>query len=445
MRVLLISNNPLSTVENNGKTLLSYFQDWEEATVFQIWFRPELPNSTACQEPNKKMSFFRLTDENVIRRQPGELFELSLLDLANNFSVPSEESVIGLNKLYRSRLSSGTFFRLLREIPWLFYPFSSKNQNLLDVLFSFKPDLIFFCAGDSLFAYRIVETLRSRLEVPLVIYVTDDYILPYKNISPLAKFRRFLIRRSLLKMASEASLFFTIGEKMQRTYKELYGLKSQSLVNISSDHFSQINYLEKVASSSYTWQLVYAGGLHYDRDKVLLILIEAINQLNNLYNWQVFHLSIYALPHLPEECLAALNSPGSTYKGPASAEELIKINQQADVLVFVESDHPAAKRATALSLSTKVPEYQSYHRAILSIGPDSSASIEYLKQYSLFAPPSATAVYQVLLEIINNPSILQKFAEIAYRNFTERHNPNRVKNEFRQNLCNVKERHIGSS
>ena len=39
------SNNPLSYTENNGKTILSYFANWDAVDVMQVYFRPEMPDA----------------------------------------------------------------------------------------------------------------------------------------------------------------------------------------------------------------------------------------------------------------------------------------------------------------------------------------------------------------------------------------------------------------
>ena len=67
----------------------------------------------------------------------------------------------------------------------------------------------------------------------------------------------------MLEVADSADMIFTIGKKMKQTYESSYGIVSESLVNMSEDHYSVTPYPDQ--TSDTIWQLVYAGGLQYDR------------------------------------------------------------------------------------------------------------------------------------------------------------------------------------
>ena len=57
----------------------------------------------------------------------------------------------------------------------------------------------------------------------------------------------------------------------------------------------------------------------------------------------------------------------------------MKKNNEADILLHVESFNEKMKKYTRLSISTKIPEYLASKRLIIAIGPVDIASIEYLK------------------------------------------------------------------
>lgn len=138
--------------------------------------------------------------------------------------------------IYKASWRSWSLTRILRERVWKHYPFMEKNQSWLKEMEDWRPDLIFFCAGDSLFAYDVVEDLHERLDCKLIMYVTDDYILPYRSLSPFYVLRRGQIRERMLSCGRAADAVFTIGQKMRDTYEREYGLTSRCLVNMSPDH-----------------------------------------------------------------------------------------------------------------------------------------------------------------------------------------------------------------
>lgn len=447
LKILVVSNNPLSSTENNGKTLASFFKGWKNVSLMQIYFRPEYPDDICITEPSQKMPFFRLADHQVIRRFPGELFELGTEDIEEI----SEKGVVALpchdqrdrvivepvrsNPFYRSNIRNNTLVKLLRELPWRFYPFKKKNQQLLDALRDFSPDLLFFCAGDAIFAYDITSMLLDELGCPVVLYITDDYIMPYSDISPMARYRRWLIRNHFIKMAKRSSGVFTIGEKMQSVYKEHFGIDSYCLVNMSEDHYSPVDYRSRSASAPL--KIVYVGGLHLNRHVAISHVIEAIQRVNQSEGRKVFELDIYAPNNLPEKELQALNTIASRYLGLIAAEEVTRVSQDADILLFVESGELRYIRATSLSLSTKVPEYLSYHRAILNIGSLESSSVAYLKERSFWANDDVDEIETVLTSISGRPELLQEMADKAYRTFAEKHAQGRLFESFRNLMMGI--------
>ncbi|HHX37238.1 MAG TPA: hypothetical protein GX717_04570, partial [Clostridiaceae bacterium] len=233
-RVLIVSNNPLSTTENNGKTILSYFDDWADVDVMQIYFRPESPGAVCgtSATTGQGMTFFQLTDRQVLGHRSGRIFSLSEQDIQEQLTtVKIKHKPNEVNRLYRANIRNKASIKLLREVHWKCYNFVKHNQQLLAKVKEFDPDILFFCAGDALFSFDIVEILLDHISASLVLYITDDYILPYEGVSPLVSWRRSLIRKKMLAAADRAELVFTIGEKMQRTYKDLYGIESERLVN----------------------------------------------------------------------------------------------------------------------------------------------------------------------------------------------------------------------
>lgn len=434
-RILIVSNNPLSTTENNGKTFASFFKHWPDVQLMQLYFRPELPDEVCTLSPDEPMLFYQLTDRQVLRGGSGHCFEYTPAALAQTALQTSDSEPAGAGGLYRARFRSWPSVKLSRELMWSLYPFERKNPRFFELLEAFRPELIFFCAGDAMFAYHIVSVIQKRTGCPLALYITDDYILPYSRVSPFTHWRRAAIRKCMLNLGRSADAVFTIGDLMQQTYSEQFGLKSDCLVNMSDDHDSPVDYAARAAHPPL--RLVYAGGLHYDRDLVLRRIAAAMQRVNERLGYSAFKLDIYAPPVLSPGRLAALSSPCSVYHGKISADEVETESRAADILLFVESAHPRAVRFTALSLSTKVPEYQSYRRAILSVGSDASASVRYLKTVGFWAADDVSAIEQVLETMAHDPGLLQVQADAAHANFQRHHRPEQVRQVFRRRLMAV--------
>ena len=61
MKVLIISHNPISTVNNNGKTMLTLFSSFEQEELCQLYVAPALPDVKKCN------SYFRITDKDILK------------------------------------------------------------------------------------------------------------------------------------------------------------------------------------------------------------------------------------------------------------------------------------------------------------------------------------------------------------------------------------------
>ncbi|MGI6545393.1 MAG: hypothetical protein ACOX2M_03005 [Fastidiosipilaceae bacterium] len=438
IKILLISNNPFSRTEHNGKTLASFFQGWSDVAVSQLFFRPEKPDGTGADGVDVAVGYYQVTDGDALHGRAGRSFAPGGTDFAQDVdqtSLTARAPNTPTSGIYKASWRSWSLTRILRERVWKHYPFMEKNQSWLKEMEDWRPDLIFFCAGDSLFAYDVVEDLHERLDCKLIMYVTDDYILPYRSLSPFYVLRRGQIRERMLSCGRAADAVFTIGQKMRDTYEREYGLTSRCLVNMSPDH--QTPYKVAHQSGERPLRLIYAGGLHYDRDLVLRRAADAIAIVNQEHEKSLFELDIFAPRTLSERRLRRLNSEFSHFHGPVGPDELEAKLKDADILLFVESANRSAIRSTRLSLSTKVPEYLSYNRCVLSIGDQRSSSIHYLSDYSLTAQDNVRSIAGVLRAVAARPKLLEETATVGYSRFRSHHAPEKLREAFREALLSA--------
>ncbi len=438
IKILLISNNPFSRTEHNGKTLASFFQDWPGVAVSQLFFRPEAPDGVGADGVDVAVGYYQVTDGDALHGRAGRSFApggTGLAQESDETSLTSRAPDTPMGGIYKASWRSWSLTRTLRERVWKHYPFMEKNQSWLQEMEDRRPDLIFFCAGDSLFAYDVVEGLHKRLGCKLVMYVTDDYILPYRSLSPFYVLRRRQIRERMLSCGRSADAVFTIGQMMRDTYEREYGLRSRCLVNMSPDHHTPYNVAYRLGERPL--RLIYAGGLHYDRDLVLRRAAAAIAIVNQEKGKPIFELDIFAPRTLSDRRLRRLDSEFSRFHGPIGPDELEVKLKDADIFLFVESANRSAIRSTRLSLSTKVPEYLSYNRCVLSIGDQRSSSIHYLRDYSLTAQDDVRSIAGVLRSVAARPKLLEETAGVGYSRFRSHHAPEKLREAFREALLSV--------
>lgn len=364
-KILIISNNVLSSQNNNGKTLLSFFKDHPKSHLAQLYFSGEPLDGDYVS------TSYRISDGDVLKSN----FPYKKKAGAELGYVKSSGEI--LKKEY-SRVKVGSFknsnlARLLRELVWKIS--SINHQSLSKWVANFNPDVIFFCAGDSLFAYDIYQTVCSYLpNVKKVVYITDDYILSRETLNLFWLLRRRLTYSKMKKAVVEADVFVTISEEMRIEYKRLFNKDSILAFNMSAD--LKIENFKKTARSDLL--LVYAGGLHFKRWGTLAVLARALKRFNKENNRKVT-LEIYSHQNVDSDILREIEIQGvSRFCGSLDERGVQYVLNNADILVHAESFEKKCIESTRLSVSTKIAEYISIGSKILAIGPSDLASMRFL-------------------------------------------------------------------
>lgn len=347
-RVLVVSNNVFSDIKNNGKTLKSFFRKFKEENIAQLFF------SNEQIQIKENYNFYSISERNFF----------NIMNKKNNLSETIDNFTIKTNKT--------PIKRIIREFIWKtkFW----RKKELENWIMNFKPDIIFFCAGDSIFAYDIIKYILKITNAKLVTYVTDDYFLPRKHSEITEKIRLFFVRNKFIDCLENTQLLITISQKMSNEYKHIFDKESLVFSNIPESLFDDTIKIEK--KDEY-FHIVYAGGLHLNRWRTLVELIKNISIINKSYEKKIF-IDIYSTTEINHEIIKQLNTVFSKFHGRLSKNEIKVVLNNADALLHVESFLPSDIEKTKLSISTKISEYLSIKKPIIVLGPSSIASVEFL-------------------------------------------------------------------
>ena len=428
IRVLVISNNVFSQTNNNGKTISSFLKNFPSHNIAQLYFNEEVPGGMIFT------NFFRITDRDMLNsffkknsRRGGIV--IASYDNSDNKINKTLGTLIDISK----KTNTARFFR---EIVWKLGCWESRGlKKWLDQI---SPDLVFFCAGDSGFAYDITTYTVNRFNSKLAIYITDDYILKRKTINFMWWIRRVYILRKLKKILSYSDYFFTISNKMKIRYKEIFGKDSIVLMNLIDPMRDQFT----VSLANPTLTFLYAGGFHHNRFKTLFLLSKAIKKYNaNFGIKKKAYLKIYSNQKPNSSILSDIVIPGSSeFGGSLKNRELKKVLNSCDIPVHVESFDKSSIEATRLSISTKIPEYLSLGKPVLAIGPKELASMEYLEN-AAFCITDPNSLYTDLLRLISNQKIRTDLSNRAINKFEKNHKNNIFLETLVGNSFNVTNNH----
>ncbi len=404
-KILIISNRVLSETDNNGKTLYSIIKDIPRELVSQLYFYENNPTISGY-------NYFQLSDKDIIRG----LFDKKKRGRRIPADVVKSESDNDLNTNYtissKYGIRKNDLLLLIREALW---KHNWKSEQLDKWLDDFRPDTVFFMAGDCLYAYRICAYIVNRHHCRLMTYVTDDYVLPRSKENKISGLRRVCIKEMMHKCVMRSQRFFTISGRMQTEYKRLFGKDSEILIN-KTESLREESLCEK-ASGNSTLIFFYAGSMYYGREDILFSLAKEIKKHNYIDSEHRAELHICCNVFPGNKFMKRVNSIDCVkYMGALDKNELKEQLNLSNVLVFVESFEKKYIEKIRLSFSTKVPEYMSVGKPILAVGPEDIGSMDMLKNCA-FCVTRKTEIGRGLGEFMDMKEQWSLYSKKAVNNF----------------------------
>lgn len=362
-QVLLISHNPLSRVNNNGKTLVSIFEEVPNDNIYQIYLNADFPDY------NGGCHYLQINEKQIL----ATFFKGKNICCQEVYPMPE--------KVSSATIGIGSFGihtkRLLRECVWKVPVWKSKLKKwLADKRF----DVVFFMAGDGLFAYDIYRFVMNHTSAKGCLFFTDDYIIGKTSHSPVALLRQSLLKRKMIKTLRLTKDLYVISEEMRRAYSEIFYIDGYVIRNFSVER--KLGSRESQSKAREHLVMVYAGGLHYNRWQVLMQIANELKEINRSEEHKCY-LKVYSSQNISDEIIEKINLEGaSEFCGSASASQIADIYANADILLHVESFDKKAIASTKYSFSTKIPEYLSAAKCVLAVGPAEVASVQYLSDFA---------------------------------------------------------------
>lgn len=403
LKGLLIGRNPINTVTGNGKTLATFFAQFEKNNLSQIYVSDLPTDNDICG------TFLHISELAVLKTVCGKREVVNTrveTNSSESVNSPGASHTI-LKKMMRSK--AGIWIRnyIWQKMLWV-------SPTIVDFMQKQNPSFIFYDVGNLSFEYEIATKLANHYDVPLVLYVSDDYIYTSERITP----RRQKVIDSYEKMANRASLIIVISEAMKQKYSH----------HVSSNYVVAMNGCDSAYSYSdcsfdySNVKAVYTGNVGLGRFETLLKVAEALSQMS-----QQSMLSVYSSFAInPAQVKKSENVKTLVYCGAVFGEELNKVWDNANLLIYVESFDPKYRGILETAISTKVAEYMLAGRPIVVVAPEYSASARFIDQHKAGLVISTNSISEIvtrLMDSFENACELRTYAinakEYATRNLTK--------------------------
>jgi len=393
-KVLVVSINGWR--DNTGiNTLISFFEDWDIDAIAQIYTRDVLPNTRVCNK------FFRISEKKLIK----SIFKRNV---HSGTVVQNTPDIAGVdaNSLYN--LKHNHLMSFAREIVWMIGNWRTKELKCF--LDEYEPDVLFFPTYASTYMNRLQLFIAEYTKKPIVLYASDDnYSYLSVNKDPLSLLMRMMTRKHQLKLFKRASKVLVISPKQKEEYDKQFNISCD--VMTKGIDYSTVKYLEPLLHDPI--RIVYTGKLIIGRWKSLASIASAVRAINKVEVKAVF--DIYSPDVLTEKQLRLLNQKGSVTHDAVSLEESRKIQEEADILVFVESLDKKYRYKARLSFSTKLTDYFKSSKCIFAVGDKDIAPIDYLqKNDAAIIATSYDQVYDKLNSLIDSKEMIVRYSKKAY-------------------------------
>lgn len=368
--------------------------------IANISLREETPDSLVCN------NYFVLSENKVIKSifkreiKTGKRVERGV-PKENNSNDLAEHN-LRYQKMSRKR---GLWGLLAREIIWKLGKW--KTKELDEFIDSFKPDVILYSMDGYIHFNRICRYVKEKTKGKSIGFFVDDNFT-YKQTNRFGlKIFRYFQRGSLKKLAKQTDAFWAITDMTKKEADEFFGINctivTKPLTRETVYKDWQINDPIRV---------LYTGNLQIGRDRSLIKVVKALKEINQ--EKILFQVDVYTKTSLSEQVKNQLSCGFCVLHNPVPQSEVLKKQEQADILLFLEDvDGPDAKKAR-LSFSTKITDYLSSGKCIFAVGCMDTAPMQYFldNQAAILATNSIEMV-EKFKAILENPELLAGYARRA--------------------------------
>lgn len=405
-KVLVIGINAWRE-DGTAHTLMNIFRCWDPEKLALVYTRTDLPNTRVCRR------YFQISESQIIKNiiNPWSSVGRVVNNTESNKSGEMEAEHRRYSNAHKRNLP---FLPLIRELIWKFGGW--KSSELRDFVKDFDPDIIFVPIYPTVYMGRLQRYIIKLTGKPTACYLADDNY-SYDSCDNIWKYiHRFWLRRHIKPLASGCKQMFVIVEKEKEDTDARFGTNSQIITK--GIDFGDKTFVRHTPNQPL--KFVYTGNLLIGRDRTLALLADAINTVNK--NGIKAELYIYSQTEPNSQILKRLDNGASHFCGQINREQVIKVQQDADVVVFAEALEGKEANVAKLSFSTKITDYLSSGKCIIAIGKEDIAPIDYFRRYdAALIANSAEDIFKLVNCLITHSEIVNIYGEKAFKTAIQNH------------------------
>ena len=402
-------------------TQMNFFSCWQPEQLSMVYTRADLPNTKVCSR------YFQISENRVLK----SVFKRNIKTGEEVFNTPVvDENVVQEEhaRYAKARKKRSFVMVLCRELVWLLGRW--KTKELKQFVEDINPDVLFVPIYPVVYMGWVQRYIQKITNKPMVCYLADDNYSYMSCKSPLSYLHRFWLRRQVKYLSTHCKEMMVIVEKEKEETDRLFGTDSAILTK--GIDFTNLQFQER--SCNKPLRFVYTGNLIIGRDKTLATIADVLNELNQ--DEMSATLEVYSPDCVDDETMKRLNSGCSRHCGFVSREEVAKIQNDADVVIFAEALEGRDKNAARLSFSTKITDYLSAGKCILAVGTEEIAPIDYFRRNdAAIIATDKKQLKEKLTNIIRQPELIHEYEKKAFACAKRNHEKGMMDERFITTIC----------
>ena len=423
MKILLITAEEWNDYVYGNGVLTNWFTGFD-AEFAQIYTSLGLPNNKVCSK------YFQIDERQMVKSlysntKAGREVKMPTNEREQDAakSNAQRKGIYGIFK--KLSLWMHTPIVMLQDFIWMTGRYD--KAALQRFIGGYKPDVVFCPQLGNPKMWRLEKLVKGMTDVPFVAFTGDDEA-SYQQVSksPLFWLRRWYCHNGLKNSVKIFSHYFMHSKEQAQDYTNEYGIPTSTLYKCGD--FSN-EFVKKSVGSPI--RLVYAGRLYCNRWKTLAEIGKALHEINKHGERMV--LDIYTQEALTNEQRKALSPENSVYmKGSVNPQQLKEVYRNADIALHVESMDKKNRLATRVSFSTKIIDLMASTCAILAVCWNRHCGYQYLRDNdAAFCVDNYSDILPMLQRIVDNPTLVQNYAQKAYECGRKNHTREKIQKQIR--------------
>jgi len=420
VKLLIISDYPWNKNNSFGKVFTDLFGGMEDIEILNIYCMSGLPKTEMTN-----ISYYQITMGQIIANLKNRKRVVG--KIVTDTESGEEMGQTELKWMNRARKTHLSIFSWGRNFIWRIGRW--KNQQLIDVVKNFNADIMFTPVYKMPYMNRVQHFVKKiNPSVKMVGYYGDDnYSLKQFSLNPFYWFDRITQRGKVRKTIKMCDYMYVVSEVGQEAAEKYFKKKAILCAN-GADFNVEPKFKE---SFNNPRKLVFTGNLGNHRWEELLRIGRAIDELGGGATLDIYSASVLKKSILKkyEKCKAI------NFKGRVPYTEIPKIQEEADVLVHVESFRLKEWLVVRESFSTKIVGQMVASRAQFAVGDARCGSIDHLIRHdAAIVASSKKQIKEQVKKIIEDENYIKEYAMKGFECGRKLHNRSDIQKMMKEDF-----------